>query len=120
MNDTDLTPGISTHEYEERRKKLIAQLNPGDSVVCVSGQIKMMSQEIFYSFRQATDFNYLTGFQEPDSAVVLERDDSTARGYRMVLFVRPKDPHVELWDGARTGLDGAVSIFKADEVCACI
>ncbi|TIA99299.1 hypothetical protein E3P96_02939 [Wallemia ichthyophaga] len=116
MSETDLTPGISTHEYEQRRKNLMSQLNPGDSVVCVSGHVKMMSQQIFYSFRQATDFNYLTGFQEPDSAVVLERDDSTPRGYKMVLFVRPKDPHIELWDGARTGQEAAMSIFKADEV----
>ncbi|TIA92358.1 hypothetical protein E3P99_00652 [Wallemia hederae] len=120
MSDTELTPGITTHEYEQRRKKLVNQLNPGDSVVCVSGQVKMMSQEIFYSFRQATDFNYLTGFQEPDSAVVIERDDSVPRGYKMVLFVRPKDPQVELWDGARTGLDGAMKIFQADEVSGCL
>ncbi|TIB67234.1 hypothetical protein E3Q06_04252 [Wallemia mellicola] len=115
MKDSDLTPGISVREYEQRRKKLIGHLNPGDTVVCVSGKVKMMSQGIFYSFRQATDFNYLTGFQEPDSAVILERDDTLARGYKMILFVRPKDPHIELWDGARTGLDAAVNIFKADE-----
>ena len=35
----------------------------------------------------------------------------------MTLFVRQKDPYIELWDGARTGLDNAVQYFKADDVC---
>lgn len=34
----------------------------------------------------------------------------------MTLLVPPKDPDWELWNGARTGLDGAVGIFGADEV----
>lgn len=32
------------------------------------------------------------------------------------LFVRPKDPKAERWDGARSGLDAARDVFNADEV----
>ena len=34
----------------------------------------------------------------------------------MTLFCQPKEPYDELWNGARTGLDGAREIFGADEV----
>ncbi len=32
------------------------------------------------------------------------------------LFVRPKDPKTELWDGARSGTQAALDVFNADEV----
>ena len=32
------------------------------------------------------------------------------------LFVRPKDPKAEQWDGARSGTQAAQDIFNADEV----
>lgn len=34
----------------------------------------------------------------------------------MTLFCKSKDPYDELWNGARTGLEGARTIFGADEV----
>jgi len=83
-------------------------------VVAVGGQIKYMSGHIFYKFRQASDFWYLTGFEEPDSAVVLEKN-SSSRGYRMTLFSAGKDLAKEQWDGARTASADAVSHFRMDD-----
>ncbi|KAI0269392.1 peptidase M24 [Gloeopeniophorella convolvens] len=110
----EVTPGIPAHEYERRRKELVESLPSGSLVVCVAGQIKYMSAAIFYKFRQASDFWYLTGFEEPDSAVILEKD-SSARGYRMFLYCTGKDPSKEKWDGASTRFDDAVALFGADE-----
>ncbi|SPO32778.1 related to X-Pro aminopeptidase II [Ustilago trichophora] len=110
-----LTPGIPKTEYEERRKNLMDRLPDNSVVVAMSGRVKSMSGNIFYKFRQETNFWYLTGFQEPDSAVILEKDPSTPRGYKMTMFVQKRDEHNETWNGPRTGLDGAVDIFGADE-----
>lgn len=110
-----LTPGIPKSEYEERRRKLMDRLPDNSVVVAMSGRVKSMSGNIFYKFRQETNFWYLTGFQEPDSAVILEKDASSSRGYKMTMFVQKRDEHNETWNGPRTGLDGAVDIFGADE-----
>ncbi|KAJ1018044.1 hypothetical protein NDA16_004913 [Ustilago loliicola] len=110
-----LTPGIPKSEYEQRRKKLMDRLPDNSVVVAMSGRVKNMSGNIFYKFRQETNFWYLTGFQEPDSAVILEKDPSSSRGYKMTMFVQKRDEHNETWNGPRTGLDGAVDIFGADE-----
>lgn len=83
-------------------------------VVSVASPIKYMSNNIFYKHRQASDFWYLTGFEEPDSAVILEKK-SSSKGYRMTLFCQGKDPAKEKWEGARTGLEEAASIFSADD-----
>ena len=68
-----------------------------------------------YKFRQASDFWYLTGFDEPDAAVILEKQPSSPRGYYMRLFSAGTDPAKEKWDGARTAPDDVVEHFGADE-----
>lgn len=80
----------------------------------------------------ATNFHYLTGFDEPDSTLILgpffyplflstsdtqlslESRPSSSRGYHYTLYVPPKDAHDELWEGARTGTQGAIDVFGAD------
>src|SRR6185295_14126123 len=54
---------------------------------------------------------YLTGFNEPESALVLRPG---AANDRVVLFVRPKDREREIWEGRRAGPAGAVSDYGAD------
>lgn len=110
----ELTPGIPYEEYEQRRRDLIARLPDNALVICCGGRLQYMSQRIFYKFRQSTNFAYLTGFHEPDAAVVL-RKDSSPRGFSMRLFCQPADKYRERWDGARTGVQGAVDVFGADE-----
>jgi Xaa-Pro aminopeptidase len=34
---------------------------------------------------------------------------------RVVMFVRPRDPELEVWDGRRAGLEGAKATYGADE-----
>ncbi|WWD18077.1 hypothetical protein CI109_102524 [Kwoniella shandongensis] len=111
----ELTPGVPAEEYEERRRKLMESLGEGARVICMGGTVRLMSQSIFYRFRQATDFYYLTGFHEPDATLVLESQPSSPRGYKYTLFVPPKDAHETLWEGERCGVEGATSIFGADE-----
>lgn len=84
-------------------------------VICMAGRVKSMSGNIFYRFRQDSNFLYLTGFQEPDAAVVLEKD-SSSRGYKMTMFVQDRDEANETWNGPRSGIDGATDVFGADEV----
>lgn len=45
-----------------------------------------------------------------------EKGDSDVE-YTFHLFVRPKDLKAEQWDGARSGIQAALDVFNADEVC---
>ena len=51
-------------------------------------------------------------------AVLTQRVEKTGTGGEHVfhLFVRPKDPAMELWEGARSGVQAARDVFNADEV----
>src|SRR5690349_22226368 len=69
------------------------------------------SNDTHYRFRQDSDFFYLTGFEEPDAVAVIKPESDK----KYTLFVRPRDPEREIWDGRRAGVDGAKSDFGADE-----
>ncbi|KAI0302970.1 peptidase M24 [Russula brevipes] len=103
----EVTPGIPASEYERRRRQLVDGLPDGSLVVCVAGHIN-------YKFRQASDFWYLTGFEEPDSALILEKTRSP-RGFRMLLYSTGTDPPKEKWDGAATRFADVVALFGADD-----
>src|ERR1041384_4915059 len=64
------------------------------------------SNDTHYRFRQNSDFFYLTGFEEPDAIAVIKDQKYT-------LFVRPRDPEREIWDGRRAGVEGAKGEFGA-------
>ncbi|RUP44255.1 peptidase M24, structural domain-containing protein [Jimgerdemannia flammicorona] len=114
MQKGEITPGISAMEYDLRRTKLLMSL-PSDSVVVLPGYLtRYMSNRVFYPFHQHTDFFYLCGFNEPDAALVMEKTDS-GKGYKMAMFVPPRNAEAEMWDGPRTGLEAAKELFGADE-----
>jgi len=107
----ELTPGIQSSEFEERRKRLL-NLLPNNSVAFLAGaSLCYMSKDIPYSFRQNSDFLYLTGFQEPDAYMMLEKNETSET---FTLFVPPRDETRELWDGPRAGIERAKRIFNAD------
>ncbi|KAI9318368.1 peptidase M24, structural domain-containing protein [Dichotomocladium elegans] len=110
----EVTPGLPAAEFEQRRANLMKVLPEGSVVITAGYSTRYMSNNVFYPFHQNTDFWYLCGFNEPDSAMILEKNDS-ARGYKQVMFVPPKSPADELWDGPRSGVEGAKEIFAADE-----
>lgn len=121
----EVTPGLTQTEYELRRQRLASlieaqadRLGPGASssshvVVVLSHPIRYMTNDIPYPFHQNQDFLYLTGIMEPDSALVL-----TGRGRpdQAILFVPRRDPARELWDGPRSGKDGAAALTGIERV----
>lgn len=69
------------------------------------------SNDTHYRFRQDSDFFYLTGFEEPEAIAVI----APAREAKYTLFVRPRDPEREIWDGRRAGVEGAKSEYGANQ-----
>ena len=69
------------------------------------------SNDTNYRFRQDSDFFYLTGFEEPEAVAIIKPKAE----HEYTLFVRPRDPEREIWDGRRAGVDGAKRDFGANE-----
>ena len=97
--------------YAARREALMRAIGPTGVVVVRSLPERVRNGDSHYAFRQHSDIVYLTGFVEPDTTLVLRPG---APKERFVMFVRPRDPTYEIWDGARAGVEGAVARYGAD------
>jgi Xaa-Pro aminopeptidase len=102
---------IEQAEYRQRREQLMAKLGKGTAIVR-SAPTAVMHNDVEYTFRQDSDFYYLTGFNEPEAVAVLAPHHEE---HRFVLFVQPKDAEKEVWTGYRTGVEAAKEKFGADE-----
>jgi len=72
---------------------------------------RLRNGDAYHPFRQHSDVYYLTGFVEPETTLVLRPGAETER---VVMFVRPRDPESEMWDGRRAGVEGAKERYGAD------
>jgi Xaa-Pro aminopeptidase len=96
--------------FVERRQRFAAAI--GDALAIVPGAQELRRNgDVNYEFRQASDFFFLTGFDEPDAVAVFNPADAKER---FVLFVRPRDREMEIWNGRRAGVEGAIATYGAD------
>src|SRR5262245_7378177 len=104
MTTGDLGP------FVERRQRFAEAL--GDGLAVIPGARETLRNgDVHHEFRQDSDFYYLTGFDEPD-AVALFNPSHPKEPY--VLFVRPRDRQLEVWNGRRAGVEGAIGTYGAD------
>ncbi|CCE66230.1 hypothetical protein TPHA_0P00720 [Tetrapisispora phaffii CBS 4417] len=115
LKSGELTPGITALEYFDRRVKF-AKLLPAKSCAIIAGnQVKYASGAVFYDFQQNNNLFYLSGWNEPDSVLILEKQTENLIDLVFHMLVRPKDEYSEKWEGFRTGIEGVRDIFNADE-----
>jgi len=96
--------------FDERRSQFMKEVGDGIAVIH-AGSETVRSSDVHHVFRQDSDFFFLTGFAEPDAVAVF---DPSHESERYVLFVRPRDPEQESWNGRRAGVTGGVERFGAD------
>ncbi|MFV9672428.1 MAG: aminopeptidase P N-terminal domain-containing protein [Acidimicrobiia bacterium] len=96
--------------FSQRRNEFMDAIGSGLAIVPAAAET-VRNDDVHHVFRQSSDFFFLTGFDEPDAVALL--DPTHNQPY--VLFVRPRDPEMEAWNGKRAGVDGAMNRFGADE-----
>ena len=99
-------------EFARRRRQLSRIMGRGAIAIVPAAQVRYRNSDVEYPYRQDSDFQYLSGFPEPESVAVLIPGRPAAE---YVLFVRDRDPLRETWDGRRAGPAGAVEQYGADD-----
>jgi Xaa-Pro aminopeptidase len=97
-------------EFAARRKQLLEAIGDGVAVF-PSTPLAVRNHDVEHPYRQDSDLHYLTGFDEPESVLLLTNQHEE---HQAVLFLRPKKREREIWDGPRAGVEGAVEAFGAD------
>ncbi|MBL4711380.1 MAG: aminopeptidase P N-terminal domain-containing protein, partial [Gammaproteobacteria bacterium] len=87
-------------------------MNENSVAILPSAPALIRNRDVEHGFRQDSDFMYLSGFDEPESVIVLIPHRKQGE---YVLFCRQRDPQKETWEGRRFGPEGTVEYFAADE-----
>ena len=95
--------------YQQRRAKLMENM-AGGIAIFISAEEHVRNNDVEFPFRQDSDFYYLTGFEEKESAFLL----IPGADQEFIMFVRGRNLTHEGVDGKRAGVNGAMEIFGAD------
>ncbi len=103
-----MKPNDGITRYLERRRRLAHAMGEGIALVPTAPE-RVRNRDTHFPYRFDSHFYYLTGFAEPESALVV-----TAQG-RSILFCRERNAEREVWDGFRHGPEAARERFAFDE-----
>jgi Xaa-Pro aminopeptidase len=106
LSDLSLERGI----YADRRRRLAQAMGSGIAVVPTAPE-RIRNRDTHYPYRFDSHFYHLTGFPEPEAALVLVAGQEP----RALLFCRERNAERETWDGFRYGPEGAREHFGFDE-----
>ena len=98
--------------FSERRSKLSKKVLEDSAIIVASSPVKSRISDTDYLYRQDSNFYYLSGYEEPESILLIR---PYAKKDNFIIFCRDRDPLKEQWDGFRSGQTGAVQDFGADK-----
>ncbi len=99
-------PTFDMNIFAERRKK-VAQAIPGGALVVAAHPELIRNDDVHYPYRQDSNLFYLTGWEEPESVLIIRPGCNP----ETVMFVRRRDRERETWDGFRYGPEGCEKEF---------
>jgi len=98
--------------FSERRSELSKKVLENSAIIVSSSPVKSRISDTDYLYRQDSNFYYLSGYEEPESILLIR---PYAKKDNFIIFCRDRDPLKEQWDGFRSGQTGAVQDFGADK-----
>src|SRR3954467_1418245 len=107
MGAAKLSAQIPQTEYAQRRAALAAKMQDG-VLLAIGG--KEPAQD-YLSFFQNEPFTSLTGYNEPNAALVMGKPGGETSA---MLFVGERNPAAEVWTGKRLGPEGATKLTGID------
>lgn len=96
--------------FKNRRENVLKKLG-NNALVVASHPEHIRNHDVGYAYRQDSNLYYLTGFEEPESVLILRPGNFP----ESILFVREKNIERETWDGFRFGPEAAQQEFQVDK-----
>ena len=105
---------IDNNLFRKNREKLL-KLLPESSVAIVCSNAQMpRNGDQFYTYRQNSDFFYLSGIEQEKSVLFLKKDDNGKD--ITVLFIIKPNKLLETWEGKKLSIAEARSISGINEI----
>ena len=108
---------LTQADFKQRRDLLAKQIGSNSIAIIATRAEMYRNRDADYKYRADSSFYYLTGFAEPEAVAVIETF-AEGEDYSYSLFCRERDREMEIWNGYRAGVDGAIDVYDADEAYA--
>jgi len=102
---TDYLPA----SFHKGRREELRKSMPANSVLAVFAfPMRVFSNDVEYSFHQNPDLYYFSGYKEPESMLLIFKDDQKKgdQTFNEIIFVRERNAMMEQWTGRRLGVEG--------------
>lgn len=99
-------------ELRHRRQELLSHMESDELIVLMAAPECLRNGDVYYPYRQNSDFYYLTAFPEPEAVALLIPHSKEGK---FILFNRAEDPAAAIWTGERIGQIRARKEYGADE-----
>ena len=109
---------LTQEHFQELRDILAGEMGLRSIAIIATSPVAMRNNDADYKYRADSSFFYLTGFAEPEAVADIETFDTEEEGYCYSLFCRERNREMEIWNGYRAGIDGAIENYEADEAFA--
>jgi len=104
---------MSPEIFQQRRARVLSNMHEGIAIV-YAHHLQTRSNDTEYRFRQNSNFHYLTGLNEEGAILLLMKNN---KDYQSIIFVKEKDPAIEVWAGRRLGVTAAAAQLRVDRAC---
>lgn len=98
----NIDTAIPSSEYHSRRNAVLDALNGAVGLV-FAGEAQGHD-----AFRADQSFHYLTGIADEPGAMVWFDPEAEDPRRKIMLFLKPRDPELEQWDGLRDPIDASL------------
>src|SRR5689334_24337849 len=109
MKPDEYDPAHFSLTHGARRLRLAQAMQAGVAVIPTAPE-RIRNRDTHYPYRFDSHFYYLSGFAEPEAALVLVGGAKP----RTLLFCREKNEEREIWDSFRYGPEAARERFGFD------
>jgi len=107
--------GFLSKEFHKNRRNEVRAMLPSNSVaVFFTNPTRNRSNDVDYHYHQDPNFYYLTGYKEPHAILLLFSSDVSDADE--MIFVQPRNPLAEQWNGKRLGVEGVKKHLGIQEV----
>ncbi len=112
------TDRLSVAFTQNRRAAFRDKMEEGTVAIFLANPIKNRSNDVDFEFHQQPNFYYLTGFIEPNAALIIFKDSVRYKGLIIneLLLLQDRDAKREVWDGRRLGLKHAAHFTGIEHV----